>query len=613
MEQKIPQELLDAPNMVAGLAVSAKLYGDHVCQIFKDDSKQPGEYKHKRTLREYYDMARDLACGLIVEGAQPGYHISILSENRPEWNLLDHAILMARCTTVGIYTNDSIDIIQYKFEDTQSWAIVVEDKKQYDKIASIKSAEVPFLKKIILLDKEGVDLSDQRIVLYDDLLKKGREAGENVRKELDERIASIKPGDIIRLVYTSGTSGRPKGVMLTHNNLKKNVESGAQSVEIVHDDILISYMPESHSFQTFLSQCMLASGGCIAYSFRKTLISDLPQVRPTLFAGVQRVWAKIQSGLEAKISSGLPKILSMIAPGFLAKSIKNKVGIDNVRLFVSGAGRLEPYTFDFFQKVLGVTIYLGYGLSETAPVISVNQVQDHRFGSSGKPIKDVDVKIVDEDRNEVPIGTTGEITARGPNVFVGYHNNMDKYDAVIDKDGWFYTGDRGYMDKDGFLYVLGRAGHRVKFADGEHHDLEEIGARILGYTKYIAQIAVYGEYMDFPVAIISLSDDEDDLKQISADLGVPFTSVNEFAYNAKVVEAVRKDFEQACQKLRDNKEVTPIEDTRKALYIRPMSEANNEKTPTQKTRLAAILQKYEPQIKDLYKSNETFMVHKPGD
>lgn len=610
---KIPEDLRKSENLVEALGIAVKHYGSHVCQMYKDETKEPGRYKNKRTLKEYYELVQQMACGLIADGVAAGDHVSILAENRPEWNLVDHAILMIRGITVGIYTNDSIDIIQYKFEDTGSVAIVVEDKKQLAKVLKIPAADAPKLKKIIVIDSDGVSASDPRIVFYNDLLKKGAEAGADIKKELEKRMAEVKPSDVIRLVYTSGTSGKPKAVMLTHGNIKSNVNSGGDAVEIVGKDILISYMPEAHSFQTFLSQCLFLSGGCIAYSFRKTLTADLPLVRPTLFAGVQRVWSKIQSGLESKLSSGLPKILSIVAPKFLAKMIKEKAGIDRVRLFVSGAGRLEPYTYDFFRKVLKVNIYLGYGLSETSPVISCNSPSQHRFGSSGKPVSGVEVKIVDEDRKEVPIGQTGEIAARGPNVFVGYYNKMDKYAEVNDKDGWFYTGDRGHLDKDGFIYVLGRAGHRVKFADGEHHDLEEIGARVLGHCKYIAQIAVYGEYMDYPVAVVSLTDDEDELKRLSKEIGVPYTKRDDFAYNSKVVELCKKDFLNACETLRKNKEVQPIEDVQKGLYIRPMSEDNNEKTPTQKTRLGFVIQKFKDPILALYAGSDNFIVHMPVD
>jgi long-chain acyl-CoA synthetase len=225
----------------------------------------------------------------------------------------------------------------------------------------------------------------------------------------------------------------------------------------------------------------------------------------------------------------------------------------------------------------------------------------------------VEVKVVDDKHKEVQSESVGEIVMRGDNVFVGYHNKMDKYKAVMDAAGWFYTGDRGYVDKDGFVYVLGRAGHNVKFADGEHHDLEEIGSRVIGYTKYISQIAIYGEYKDYPVAVVSLTDEEDDLKRMANEIGVAYSTRNEFAYNEKVIDVCKKEIALACETLRQKKEVQPIEDVRKVLYIRPMSEDNNEKTPTQKTRLNLILQKYEPQIQNLYESEEAFVVYKPKD
>jgi len=607
----VPEKIADSANLAEAIRLACEMFPELNAQKFKDDSKEPGDYTHSRTFRALCEKTRQLGKGIVELGIPAGSLISILSENQPEWNICDFAILYNACATVGVYTNDSVEHIEFKMNDTQSAMIFVEDVKQLKKVLQIPARNIPSVKHIVVFRTAGVDLkSDARLMALDALIEKGAVSGTAVAEELDRRISTLTMSTLARLVYTSGTSGNPKGAMLTHGNLLSNAVGATDSVNMQPEDVLISFLPEAHVLQTILTLCTLLNGGCLGYSFRKTLVGDLPQLRPTLFPGVQRVWAKIHLNIEKKISSGLPKFLSKVAPKLLANMIKKKAGIEKVRYFVSGAGKLEPYTYDFFKNVLGITIFLGYGLSETSPVISVNNERFERKGSSGKPIPGVQVRIVDETRKEVPVGKVGEIACKGPNVFIGYYNQEAKFKQVVDSEGWFYTGDRGYVDSDGFVFVLGRAGYRVKFSDGEHHDLEEIGSRILGFTRYIQQIAVYGEGKDYPVAIISLTDEEDDLRSMASSLGVKYTNRNEFAYNEKVVELCKQEFEQARKDVKDNYKVGTVEDIAKAIYIRPMSEDNGEKTPTQKTRLNLILDKYLPQIEELYKSEKSFVVLK---
>ncbi|HOO57260.1 MAG TPA: AMP-binding protein [bacterium] len=607
----VPERTASSGSLPEAIRLTSEEFSTETAQLYKEDSKIPGEYKYSRTHSEFYSQILLLAYGLIDLGLPSGAMVSILSENRPEWNISDFAILHNGCTTVGIYTNDSVEHIEFKMIDTQSYILFVEDKKQLGKVLSIPATDIPSVQHLVVYDCKDIDLaSDPRLVSYESLIERGAAAGGSVRNELRKRLDGISLGTLARLVYTSGTSGNPKGAMLTHGNLLSNAVAATDSLRMTAGDLLISFLPEAHVLQTILSLCALLNGGGLGYSFRKTLAADLTHVRPTLFPGVQRVWAKFHLNIEKNISGGLPKLIGMVSPGFLTNMIKKKAGIDRVRFFVSGAGKLEPYTYDFFHDRLGVTIFLGYGLSETSPVISVNNERDNKKGSSGKPIPGVEVKVVDAFRKEVPIGTTGEIATRGPNVFVGYYNQEARYKAVMDDEGWFYTGDRGYIDDDGFVFVLGRAGNRVKFSDGEHHDLEEISSRIMGFTKLLQQMAVFGEGKDYPVVICSLTDEEDDLRSLAKQLGVEYTSRDEFAYLPEVVKACREDFEQARQRVIDEFKIPGPEDIKKALYIRPMSEDNAEKTPTQKTRLNFIFDRYSGQIEELYASKECFMVHK---
>lgn len=607
----VPENIAKATNLAEALRLACEQFPNLDAQKFKDDSKQPGEYRHRRSFMDLYGEVLSLGRALVELGIPEGAMVSILSENRPEWNITDFANLHNGCTTVGIYTNDSVAHIEFKMIDTRSVALFVEDKQQLGKALAIPPANIPGVRHIVIYDTTDIDMeSDGRLLAFEELIDKGRGAGESLRKELDRRTAGLTPKTLARLVYTSGTSGSPKGAMLTHGNLLSNTIASADSSDMQPGDMLISYLPEAHVLQTIVTLVALLNGAGLGYSFRKTLSSDLPHLRPTVFPGVQRVWAKLHLGIEKMMAHGLPKLTGVISPALAAKEIRKMIGIDKTRFFVSGAGKLEPYTYEFFKEKLGVTIHLGYGLSETSPVISVNNERANKAGSSGRPIPGVEVKIVDEARNPLPPNTKGEIATRGPNVFVGYYNQEAKYRAVVDSEGWFYTGDRGYLDDDGYVFVLGRAGHRVKFSDGEHHDLEDIASRFMNYTRLIQQIAVYGEGKDYPVAVVSLADEEDELRAIAARLGVPYTTRNEFAYDPKVVEACRADLEAARGKTKEIDRVSDVEDIKQFLYIRPMSEDNGEKTPTQKTRLSFIHDRYRKMLEGIYRTGESFVVLK---
>jgi long-chain acyl-CoA synthetase len=607
----VPEKIASAVSLNEAVRIACELFLDLNAQKYKDDSKEPGEYKHTRSFEFFYKDISALGCAICNLGIPAGSLISILSENRPEWNITDFAIHKNSCCTVGIYTNDSVEHIKFKLIDTQSAMIFVEDKKQLGKVLQIPPDEIPGVKHIVVYDPAGIDIeSDKRLVDYGFLLESGRDVGESVKKEVEKRSAGNTLNTLARLVYTSGTSGNPKGAMLTHGNLLSNTVGATHYINMKPHDSLISFLPEAHVLQTILTLCALLSGSTIGYSFRKTLAQDLVDLRPTLFPGVQRVWSKIQYNIEKKIAHGLPHLVGQVLPAQLASVVKNKAGIDKVRYFLSGAGKLEPYTYLFFKDKLGLTIHLGYGLSETSPVITVNSDEQNRFGSSGKPIPRVEVKIVDADRKEVKNGTIGEVAARGPNIFIGYYNQEAKYRSVVDSEGWFYTGDRGYLDPDGFLFVLGRAGHRVKFSDGEHHDLEEIASRFQEFTRLLQQVAVYGEGKDYPVAIVTLSDEEDELRSAAELHGIPYTNRVEFAYNEKMIGICRAEFEQARRNILQKFKVPEVEDIKKVLYIRPMSEDNGEKTPTQKTRLNFIHDKYKEQLEELYNGDESFVVLK---
>ena len=291
--------------------------------------------------------------------------------------------------------------------------------------------------------------------------------------------------------------------------------------------------------------------------------------------------------------------------------VLRKAGLDRLRRAVSGSAKLEREHARTLENI-GVVVLEGYGISETAPVISCERFAKRRPGSVGLPIPDVDVKILslaegaDGKRECLPPGERGEIVCKGPNVFIGYFKDPEKTSCVI-IDGYYHTGDIGHFDEDGFLYVHGRCGLQVKMANGEFVDLDALAADILRHTALIQSAAVDAELKEFAVAVVSLSWEPEALEQTAKQLGVEFNGdINKFARNEKVVEAVKKELDENADKFGDPRSPGTV---RKFLIVAPMSPESGDITSTLKFRVRQILEKYKPQIEELRKSDEKYLIY----
>ncbi len=481
-------------------------------------SAKSGDAWRDYTGREVREIVEAASYGLAGLGLEPGSNVGILSANCPHWAFSDYAIACSANTSVTIYSTLIPSQIQYILEHSESKAVFAQDREQTEKVIQIKD-QCPNLEWVICLDS-SVTFDQDYILSFEALLSKGRAyAGGGSAYDFEERANSVKPEDILTLIYTSGTTGPPKGVMLTHGNLMSNISAGLQVLHVDQSDVFLSFLPLSHSFERMAGHLLATSiGAKIAYAeSTETVLADMKQVNPTVMCSVPRLYEKMYAGVQAKFATGSPlkqkiarwaiktgsqyrsKLRKGNAGGLLAfkNSLADKLVFSKIkallgtqfRFFVSGGAPLAADIGSFFDAA-GIKILEGYGLTETSPVITVNKIEDYRFGTVGPPIPGVEVKIAED----------GEILTRGPNVMRGYFKDEAATREAINEDGWFYTGDIGIID-DGFLRITDRKKNLIVTAGGKN--IAPAGLEnALVMSPYVEQVVVLGDKRKFISALI---------------------------------------------------------------------------------------------------------------
>src|SRR5690606_27265765 len=404
--------------------------------------------------------------GLLTLGLARGDRMAIISESRPEWLHADLAAQTLGIVDVPVYPSLSASQTEYILRDSSAKCAVVSDRSQVEKLAEVAS-RLPLLSHVVVFDAaDGAAASGRfEVLTLDALAERGAErirAGWGVVKEFNDAAKLVQPGDLATVIYTSGTTGEPKGVMLTHDNLVSNLIAATSCIDVGPDDVGLSFLPLSHSFERLASYLFLASGMTIVFAENMdTVARDLLVVRPTVMTGVPRVYEKLYArvidkgraatGLRKKLftwavgvaeergralpAAGLPATTvdglgAKIADRLVFSKVREALG-GRVRFLVSGSAPLPAHIGQFFYGC-GLTILEGYGLTETSPVLTVTPMDGVRFGAVGKAIEGVEIRIADD----------GEILARGPNIMQGYLNKPVATAEVL-IDGWFHTGDIG--------------------------------------------------------------------------------------------------------------------------------------------------------------------------
>lgn len=562
--------------------------------------------------REFGRRVVRTAHALHAWGVRPGDRIAILAENRPEWPIADMACLLLGAVTVPLYTTLTADQSAYALNDSGCRAIFLSSESQLRKIVSILPETT--VEKIVVMD--SVEFTGNfapfaaRCVTMDRITRQGAEV---LSAELEARARSIGPDDLATIVYTSGTTGTSKGAMLTHGNIASNISCSLLGFDVVPGEISLSFLPLCHITARHVDFSLIYHGVTLAYCpFMDRLAAALLEVHPTFFVAVPRVYEKIYGQAEQKAKgfpkrsifdwalavgrSHKPEILAGKTPTSRSWKLANKLVYSKIRqglggrvtTFISGGAPLGRELAEWFANV-GIRIHEGYGLTETSPVIAVNNPFNHRIGTVGKILGNIEARIADD----------GEILVRGPSVFKGYWNRPEETSAAL-HDGWFKTGDIGHIDGDGYLSVTDRKKDLIKTSGGKFIAPQPI-ENALKLNPYVGVAAIVGDKRKFAAVLISPNFAA--LEDWARANEIPFSSRAELVANEKV----KALYESAVESVNQN--LARFEKLKRVLLVADeFSPDNGVLTPTLKLRRRVVEERYRRQIDELYAQAEAAVV-----
>ena len=595
--------IADLPFHVAGRfpkpVTLGRCRGDHVIEL---SSKQ------------VFERIRDLSLGFRALGVSRGDRVAIISESRPEWLLCDLAILTAAAVTVPIYPTLSAAQARYILEDSGARLAIVSTRLQLEKIQEVRHL-LPALEAVIAMEATtGPTPESPSVLSLEEVERRGhaRMTGEwGTAKDFRDYARAIAPADLATIIYTSGTTGEPKGVMLTHGNLVSNLRAAAGALDISQDDVALSFLPLSHAFERMVAYVYLFSGVTVIFaeSF-DTVARDLAMVRPTVLTGVPRVYEKLHARiLEAAQNAGVPKatmfrwavnaglarakavlrgrhagaLTSMstaIGDRLVFSAIREKLG-GRLRFVASGSAPLADNVMEFFHAI-GVPIIEGYGLTETAPILTFNPLNALRVGTVGRPISGIELRIADD----------GEVLARGPNVMSGYYNKPEATAEAL-RDGWFHTGDIGQIDAEGYLTITDRKKDLLVTSGGKKIAPQPIEA-VLKRSPLIAEAVVLGDRRKY--AAVLIVPEFVALERRLKDLGRPAGTRAELVVRPDVV-ALYQEIVDAL-----NRDLSQFERIKRiAILPSEFSVESGELTPTLKVKRKVVEQRWRDQIEGLYR------------
>jgi len=561
------------------------------------------------THQELARRVKHAALGLRELGIQPGERVALISQNRPEWAIVDFACLSIGCADVSVYPTLPANQVAYLLTDSDSRAVFVENREQYDKVIAVRD-ETPDLQHIIVFDAaEGMDAPG--VMSFQELLQRGAAAESKYPTYRDDALA-VDPEALATLIYTSGTTGPPKGVMLTHRNFCTNVHAALQVLFIGPEDQCLSAAPLSHSFERMAGHyTMLHAGSTINYAESVDQIAaNLLEVRPTVMIFVPRLYEKLYARvLENAMSSGAAKrriffwaraaaerwaelkLAKQPIPGILAlkkamadrlvfSKLKARTG-GHIRFFVSGAAPLNPEIAKFFYAA-GLPVVEGYGLTESSPVIAANPLEAIRLGSVGPPIPGVEVKIAAD----------GEILARGPNIMRGYHGKPEATAEALDVDGWLHTGDIGELDADGYLRITDRKKDLIVTAGGKKVAPQPI-ENMIKTCRFVLNAVMVGDKRKYPALLVV-----PDLAAVRSWATERGLTPGDDAALLALPDVVAKLEREVMGTLRD---LASFEMPKKIAFLpHDFTIENGELTPTMKVKRTVVEERYRDTIDALY-------------
>ena len=536
-------------------------------------------------------------------------NVGIISTNSPYWAMCDYGVICSGCTTVTIYPTLIAPQIEYILKDSNTKVLFVEDSEQLDKILSIWN-NCPELNRAVVLDN-SYSGNDSKIINLDSFLSKGEESQGDGSSPMVES----NPDDLLTLIYTSGTTGNPKGVMLTHDNLISNIKGIYHELKFDDNDRFLSFLPLSHVFERMGGHFTTFSMGCSVYYAESidTVADNLGEVSPTVVLSVPRLYEKMYSriveGLKTapsirrklfywaigigkdvllynsknkSVPTGL-KIKHSIANKLVYSKVQARVG-GALRFFISGGAPLSQEIAEFFASV-NITILEGYGLTETSPVLTSNTPEFLKYGTVGKTLFNVEVKIAED----------GEILAKGPNIMKGYYNKEQATNEAIDSEGWFHTGDIGKFDDEGYLKITDRKKSILVTSAGKNVAPAPL-ENALATSVYIEQVMVVGDKRNFISAVIVPSIDS--ISTYLESKGKSVSSPQAMIDHALVVELIDDEVSRLMENFSNYERVKKV-----ALLAEPLSIEKGELTPKLSIVRKVVLENYNEEIDNLYKES----------
>ncbi|MGN8224885.1 AMP-dependent synthetase/ligase [Gracilimonas sp. BCB1] len=567
--------------------------------------KRDGEWI-ETSIDDFNQMVHDLAMGLYELGVRKGDKVSLHAENSTEWLVIDQAILSLGAIVVPIYTTQPGEQIKYILENSEAKVHFVSNDEVFAETKPLIKG-VESVKAIISI----LGSNHNKLKTFEDILEMGHKKGEEDPNLFDKLRSDVQPDDLATLIYTSGTTGVPKGVMLTHNNIAGNALASHEIFPFnpaEHDEPkVLSYLPLAHMFERTASY-IFAYVGVPPYYIDQVedIREDFQAIKPIYMVTVPRLLEKIVTGIKVKGQefSGLKKQLYYwavnlaeeydpedppaswkwkIADKLVYAKIREMFGGNLVGLNVGGAA-LSPNIARFMNGI-GIYCGLGYGLTETSPVLTGPPVGELRIGSSGKPLVDVEIKIAED----------GEILAKGPNIMKGYYKMPEKTDEAIDEDGWFHTGDIGHLDEDGWLFVTDRKKSLFKLSTGKYVAPQPIENALVN-SGFIEQAVVVGSEHKFCGALIVPN--WENMKKRFKSKGYDFPEEN-LTENKYVINRIQKEIDKV------NEELSKWEQVKKFKLLKDQFTIDDgEITPTLKIKRNVINKKYKEQIDSIYAEEE---------
>jgi long-chain acyl-CoA synthetase len=580
---------------------------DRPAQMFKRD----GAWQ-TLTWRQVGERVEDLALGLLALGRRKGEAVALLSASRMEWVQADMAILSAGCVTVPIYPTYPPDLMAYVVNDSEARTLIVEDAAQLAKALEARS-KMEGLEQIVVMFGYEPRQPSETIYAWETLRRIGREKRDALKPVLAERLAATMPEDVATLVYTSGTTGPPKGVVQSHRNHIAALTASGRATPVQEGWVHLLFLPLAHAFARLESFLGPWQGLTTAFAEHLDKVGEnLREVRPHFICSVPRVFERVYGRILAGVEAGSPvkkrifhwamdvgtavsrfqqqkkpiprglAVKQRIAHKLVFTKLHEALG-GRLQWAVSGGAPLSRDIAEFFHAA-GILVLEGYGLTETCPVLTFNRPSQFKFGSVGQALPGVELKIASD----------GEILARGANIAArGYFKQPEATREVFEPDGWFHTGDIGHLDPEGFLYITDRKKDLIITSGGMNIAPQNI-ENLLKTDPFISQAMVYGDRRPYPVALITVNPEE--LQKFARAQGVPAGDWAGLVKHPKIVERVGRTVEEKNTQLQSYAKIKKF-----AIVPADFTQESGELTPTLKVKRKVVTEKYRGLIEELYR------------